>query len=156
MKGEKMTIELYKNTFVTLAEAEAYFDERFDSDKWFDEDLSEKTKEQLLVTASKKISSFDFVGSALEPGQPMAFPRDYKMPQDIKDAVCEEAYSILNQESSVHKKNQEANISSISLGVGSVSYNNTTTVGEDSVLDSKTALNLVKKWVKKGFFYGNV
>ena len=57
---------------------------------------------------------------------------------------------------SVHKKNQEANISSISLGVGSVSYNSTSLVGEDSVLDSKAALNLVKKWVKKGFFYGNV
>lgn len=152
-----MTLELYKNTFVTLEEAEAYFDERFGSEKWFDKDLTDKTKEQLLVTASKKISSFDFVGSALEPGQPMAFPRDYEMPQDIKDAVCEEAYSMLNQEASVHKKNQEANISSISLGVGSVSYNSTASVvGEDSVLDSKAALNLVKKWVKKGFFYGNV
>lgn len=152
-----MTLELYKNTFVTLEEAEAYFDERFGSEKWFDKDLADKTKEQLLVTASKKISSFDFVGSALEPGQPMAFPRDYEMPQDIKDAVCEEAYSMLNQEASVHKKNQEANISSISLGVGSVSYNSTASVvGEDSVLDSKAALNLVKKWVKKGFFYGNV
>lgn len=152
-----MTLELYKNTFVTLEEAEAYFDERFGSEKWFDKDLTDKTKEQLLVTASKKISSFDFVGSALEPGQPMAFPRDYEMPQDVKDAVCEEAYSMLNQEASVHKKNQEANISSISLGVGSVSYNSAaSTVGEDSVLDSKAALNLVKKWVKKGFFYGNV
>lgn len=152
-----MTLELYKNTFVTLEEAEAYFDERFGSEKWFDKDLTDKTKEQLLVTASKKISSFDFVGSALEPGQPMAFPRDYEMPQDVKDAVCEEAYSMLNQEVSVHKKNQEANISSISLGVGSVSYNSTASaVGEDSVLDSKAALNLVKKWVKKGFFYGNV
>lgn len=151
-----MTLELYKNTFVTLEEAEAYFDERFGSEKWFDKDLTDKTKEQLLVTASKKISSFDFVGSALEPGQPMAFPRDYEMPQDVKDAVCEEAYSMLNQEASVHKKNQEANISSISLGVGSVSYNSAAVVGEDSVLDSKAALNLVKKWVKKGFFYGNV
>ncbi len=151
-----MTLELYKNTFVTLDEAEAYFDERFDSEKWFDENLTDKAKEQLLITASKKISSFDFVGSALEPGQLMAFPRDYDMPQDIKDAVCEEAYAILTQEVSVHKKNQEANISSISLGVGSVSYNSAATVGEDSVLDSKAALNLVKKWVKKGFFYGNV
>ena len=29
-----MTIVLYENSFVTLDEAEAYFDERFDSDAW--------------------------------------------------------------------------------------------------------------------------
>lgn len=82
----------------------------------------------------------------------MSFPRDYELPQDIKDAVCEEAYSLLTQESSVHKKNQEANISSISLGAGSVSYNSSYSFAEDSMLVSKTALYLVKKWIKKGFF----
>lgn len=149
-----MTLVLFENSFVTLEEAEAYFDERFDSDAWTNPDSKpdDAVKEKLLITASKKINSFDFVGSPLEVGQKMSFPRDYELPQDIKDAVCEEAYSLLTQESSVHKKNQEANISSISLGAGSVSYNSSYSFAEDSMLVSKTALYLVKKWIKKGFF----
>ena len=92
------------------------------------------------------------MGKPLEKDQPMAFPRDFELPQDIKDAVCEEAYSMLSKESSVHKKNQESNISSISLGAGSISYNAPVSLNEDTLLDSSTALYLIKKWVKKGFF----
>lgn len=149
-----MTLELYKNSFVTLEEAEVYFDERFDSDAWTNPDSKpdDGVKEKLLITASKKINAFDFVGAPLEKGQAMAFPRDYDLPQDIKDAVCEEAYSLLTQEAGIHKKNQESNISSISLGAGSVSYNAPTGFSEEKILYSSTALYLVKKWVKVGFF----
>lgn len=149
-----MTLVLFQNSFVTLEEAEAYFDERFDSDKWTNPDSKPEdgVKEKLLITASRKINCFDFVGKPLENDQPMAFPRDFELPQDIKDAVCEEAYSMLSKESSVHKKNQESNISSISLGAGSISYNAPVSLNEDTLLDSSTALYLIKKWVKKGFF----
>ena len=144
-----MTLELYKNTFVTLEEAEAYFDERFGSDKWVESD--NLAKEKLLITASKKISALDFVGSPLEVGQKMAFPRNFELPQDIKDAVCEEAYILLLHCDDVHKFNQENNISSISLGVGSVSYNQTGLNTLESALVSKEAQRLVRKWLKKGF-----
>ena len=65
-----MTLELYKNTFVILEEADAYFDERFGSDKWTDESqkINNETKEKLLITASRKISALDFVGSPLDVG----------------------------------------------------------------------------------------
>ncbi len=149
-----MTIVLYENSFVTLEEAEAYFDERFDSDAWTNQESKpdDETKEKLLITASKKVNMFDFVGHQADSSQPMAFPRDFEMPQDIKDAVCEEAYSLLTDKSSVHKQNQENHISSISLGAGSVSYNAPSSFGEDKLLCSPTALYLVKKWVKKGFY----
>lgn len=144
-----MTIELYKNSFVTLEEALNYFDERYDSNEWFDIEQSEK--EKLLISASKKINTFDFVGTSLADGQLMVFPRDFAMPQDIKDAVCEEAISIIKRTKSVHNTNQEENISSISLGAGSVSYGSSSNSDETKLLASSTALYLVKKWIKKGY-----
>ena len=145
-----MTIELYKNSFVTLEEAENYFEERYDSDVWFKQ--KEEDKEKLLISASKKINTFDFVGEPLEDNQPMAFPRDYALPQDIKDAVCEEAISLISKADSIHAKNQEDNITSISLGAGSVSYGAGSNSDEKKLLASSTALYLVKKWIKKGYY----
>lgn len=144
-----MTIELYKNTFVTLEEAQNYFDERFNSDVW--SDLDTDVQEKLLVSASKKVSRFDFVGKPLSVEQPMAFPRNFDMPQDIKDAVCEESISMLETKDDVHLQNQNDNISSISLGAGSVSYNKTLADACEQELVSKTAEFLVKKWTKRGY-----
>lgn len=148
-----MTLELYKNTFVSLEDADVYFDERFGSDKWTDESqkINNETKEKLLITASRKISALDFVGSPLDVGQKMAFPRNFDLPQDVKDAVCEEAYALLTHSEDMHRFNQDNNISSISLGVGSISYNQTGLNTLESILISKEAQRLVGKWLKKGF-----
>lgn len=144
-----MTIVLYKNSLVTLEEAENYFDVRFNSGDWYG--LEEKDKEKLLITASQVLSRFDFVGCPQDTTQPLAFPRDYEIPQDIKDAVCEEAYARINSAADVHQKNLENNISSISLGAGSVSYNTGSLSATDRQLVSSTARYLVNKWVKKGY-----
>lgn len=144
-----MTITLYQNSLVTLEDAQCYFDERYDSADWYA--LEQEQQEKLLISASKKISRFDFVGSVQDVNQPLAFPRDYEIPQDIKDAVCEEAYALINSSDNIHQKNIENNISSISLGVGSVSYNTANIGCETNKLSSSVALYLVKKWVKKGY-----
>ncbi len=141
-----MSIELYKNSFVTLDEANSYFQERFDSDKWFELDV--ELQEKLLITASKKINKADFIGQKLDESQPMEFPRNFDMPQDIKDAVCEEALTMVSLCDSVHYKNQQNNIKSIGLGSGSISYGDNTNSNE---LLSLEASYLIDKWVKKGF-----
>ena len=125
-----MTITLYQNSLVTLEDAQCYFDERYDSADWYA--LEQEQQEKLLISASKKISRFDFVGS-------------------VQDAVCEEAYALINSSDNIHQKNIENNISSISLGVGSVSYNTANIGFETNKLSSSVALYLVKKWVKKGY-----
>lgn len=145
-----MTIELYKNSFVTLDEAQVYFEERYDSDEWFN--LTDDEKEKLLITSSKKINAFDFVGNTKSENQTMAFPRDYEMPQDIKDAVCEEAIATIKSSENMHIKNQKDNISSISLGAGSVSYGTTPQSEEAKLMNSSTAIYLIKKWTKKGYY----
>lgn len=144
-----MTIVLYQNSLVTLEDAEDYFDCRFNSSDWYS--LEDSEKEKLLTTASQALSRFDYVGSPQDTAQPLAFPRDYEIPQDIKDAVCEEAYARINSADDVHKKNIENNISSISLGAGSVSYTSGSLSAQDRQLVSSTARYLANKWVKKGY-----
>lgn len=63
-----MTLVLFQNSFVTLEEAEAYFDERFDSDKWTNPDSKPEdgVKEKLLITASRKINRFVLWASLLK------------------------------------------------------------------------------------------
>ena len=145
-----MTIELYKNSFVTLEEAENYFDERYDSNEWFE--LQESDKEKLLISSSKKVNSFDFSGSKADENQPMNFPRDYGTPQDIKDAVCEEALTMVKKSDNIHIQNQNNNITSISLGAGSVSYATAGLSDEAKIILSPIASNLIKKWTKKGYY----
>lgn len=147
-----MTIILNKNSFITKEDADIYFDERYDSKIW--QDTDDETKEKLLITASRKINSFDYTGEKADETQPMEFPRNYGTPQDIKDAVCEEAISMLSQENNVHKKNQENNISSISLGAGSVSYSGFQKTAVEKEIISHTALYLISKWMKKGYAMG--
>lgn len=146
-----MTIILHKNSFITLDEADIYFDDRFDSEKWYELDAEEK--EKLLISASKKINAFDYVGIKEDEAQNLEFPRNYGTPQDIKDAVCEEAFSMSQKSKDMHKLNQDANITSISLGAGSVSYN-LPPKDESSLLVSCAALYLVRRWTKKGFNLG--
>ena len=144
-----MTIELYKNSLISFDDAQIYFDERFDSNSWLSLDTSQQ--ELLLISASKKISSLDFVGEKLNINQPLAFPRNYEIPQDIKNAVCEEALAIFLNINNIHSKNKENNISSINLGVGSITYNTNNNCDETETLFSSTARQLVKKWLRKGF-----
>lgn len=146
-----MTIALYKNSFVTMDEAQAYFDERFDSQIWLE--ISNEDKEKLLITATKKINTFDFCGDKEDKSQDLEFPRDFGTPQDIKDAVCEEALQIAKNEKDPHAKNKEQGIASISLGAGSVSYNAEAKSEESKLLTSAVAIYLVKKWTKKGFSF---
>lgn len=145
-----MSLELYKNSFVTLEEANDYFEDRFESESW--SLLEDTDKEKLLITASQKINAFDYVGVKENASQLLEFPRNYGTPHDVKDAVCEEAIAIAQKSKDVHKLNQDANITSISLGVGSVSYGGVSKSEEANLLVSITALYLVKRWVKKGFY----
>ncbi len=147
-----MTIILYENSFISLEDANVYFDERYDSESWIS--LDDEQKEKLLITATKKINKFDFCGQKADESQKLEFPRDFGTPQDIKDAVCEEAISLAMTQNNLHRTNQQNNISSISLGVGSVSYNTSKKLNEENLLLSETALYLVKKWTKKGYKIG--
>lgn len=94
------------NSFVSEADADAYFDARFGSDAW--EDASSDDQEKALKQATRHLGRVRFVGVRATATQALAFPRAYPynddpdrqstapaIPQSIKDACCEEALSLL-------------------------------------------------------------
>ena len=141
-----MTLTLFENTFVTLNEANNYFNNRPNSTSW--SNLSNSEKEQALQFATLKINSLPFVGSKLSPSQPLEFPRNFspQMPNEIKYAVCEEALSVV--ENSVHSQNKMLGISSMTVGSSSVSYTNSDSV---NVVISNQANAFLSKWLAKNF-----
>lgn len=142
-------IELFKNSYVTTDTADYYFDERLNSEIW--EKTADKDKERALITASKKLDNLNYIGEKESQKQPMAFPRIFAsfngIPADIEEAVCEEAIALLEYGNTVHSKNRELGIQSVSLGTGSVSYSEMKQAG----LLSSDAYRLVSKWICKGF-----
>jgi hypothetical protein len=99
------------NSYVTLAEAIAYFDNKLDVAAWTD--ASDAQKEQALVTATRYLETLSWVGQVRSESQVLAFPREGEyfdetrgisvtftttVPQRITDAVCELAYHMLNND----------------------------------------------------------
>jgi hypothetical protein len=62
------------NSYVDLSEANAYFDDRLDSNNW--EKASPTSKEQALITATNLLNNVSWEGEAVSDDQPLAFPRD--------------------------------------------------------------------------------
>jgi hypothetical protein len=55
---EKMSLTIGTNTWISLEDANTYFDTRLNSDEW--DESSSETKVKALVTAFNKISNADF------------------------------------------------------------------------------------------------
>ena len=141
-----MTLTLFENTFVTLDEANNYFNNRPNSDLWTN--LSSSEKEQALQFATLKINCLPFVGSKLSANQSLEFPRNFspQLPNEIKYAVCEEA--LVTVQNSVHSQNKMLGISSMTIGSSSVSYTNSDSV---NVIVSNQANAFLSKWLAKNF-----
>lgn len=141
-----MSLILFENSFVAFDFAEQYFENRPNSELWFNSELSQK--EKALIFATKKVNNFNFIGEKKSINQTLEFPRNFlpELPNDIKYAVCEEAYAII--ENSIHSKNKKLGISSVTLGKSSVNYFNKENTG---LLISQDAFNFVSKWISKTF-----
>jgi hypothetical protein len=98
------------NTYVTLADANAYFANRLSSETWDGTGDSDKSK--ALIMATKNLDRLVFKGSKINIDQPLQFPRYFKeyieaeylnlvigvtmdIPPLVQDACCEEAIAIL-------------------------------------------------------------
>lgn len=99
------------NSYVTVAEADAYFADRLDVAAWTDVVETEKSK--ALVTATSILDTLEWRGSVTDISQALAFPRDVdyfdpKMgralsfsgttPDRIVKATYELAYHLLNND----------------------------------------------------------
>ena len=96
------------NSYLSVEEANDYFAGRFGADKWTE--FSGTQKQQLLVSATKKLDTAMFGGLKSKVIQSLAWPRrglidrdgyaisDLVIPEKLKEAACEMAYWIWTEE----------------------------------------------------------
>ncbi|ADD94409.1 hypothetical protein [uncultured phage MedDCM-OCT-S05-C353] len=98
------------NSFVTLAEADAYFETVPSSTNW--DDKTDDQKNRALISATRWIDTLNFYGERCDNGQALSWPRnDYhvdrvelvctSIPNDIKYATYELANALANDTDSI-------------------------------------------------------
>lgn len=132
-----MALVLNTNSYVTVVQADTYFDTRIDSANWVA--ATDELKEQALVTATQLIDDSAWIGYAVSSSQALAWPRkgavyyDPRMGQDItiaedevpekvNIAVYEQALHLIDNEDLLNGTAQ--NYESISIGSISLTDSN--------------------------------
>jgi len=123
------------NSYVTVAEASVYFDNRLDVAAWTSAD--NEIRAQALVTATGILDDMPWTGVAVNETQPLAFPRtgiyfdprlginvelSNTLPNRIYTATIELAYHLLNNDGLLDDTGYVKE-----LTVGSISLNNAIT-----------------------------
>lgn len=144
------------NSYVTLVEAETYFDNRPDATSWPDTDEDEQLR--VLLRAAKRLNQLNWLGARAASTQALAWPRigvakrdtadiyavggysgwsypygvigeqylSTEIPQQVKDAQCEFAFEILNG----FNDGAEAEVKSFSDDKMSVTFDQPRLAGE--------------------------
>lgn len=68
-----MALSVGENSYVSLEDANAYFEDRLDVDAWTS--ATDTLKEQALVTSTRMLDELTWSGVAVSETQPLAFPR---------------------------------------------------------------------------------
>lgn len=116
------------NSYVTLAEANAYFEHKLDIAAWID--AADSMKEQALVTATAYLDGLVWIGTVVSESQTLAFPRinaEYNdpflgsivtldgnsIPKRVLNACKELAYHFLNNDGIL---DDTGSVTSLSIG----------------------------------------
>jgi hypothetical protein len=127
-----MALEEGINSFVSLIDAEEYFQNRLDAAAWVA--ASTLLKEQALVTATMILDNMSWTGTAIDDHQSLAFPRaglyydpklgkykfleDHDVPVRIKVGTFELAHHLLNNDGLLDDTGTVTN-----LNVGQIALN---------------------------------
>lgn len=154
------------NSYIDVAEAQKYFDNRLYNDVWNNASLDNQTR--ALIMASKKIDRLPVKGVKANYQQALEFPRalmtDYRywqymsltinvlyngywyvepeVTQPVKDAVCEEALALLNG-TPKRLQLQRQGVKSFNMGGMSENYGS----GTQLLLISKEAEELMQPYL---------
>jgi len=156
-----MALVLNTNSYVSIADADTYFETRIDSANWVA--TSDEIKEQALVTATLLIDDSAWIGSAVSSSQALAWPRNNAIynddrlglqvtiaktetPSRVKTAVYEQALHLIDNEDVLMGQSQT--FESISVGSISISDSN----GDTTRIPMKpaTALKSIRPLVRRG------
>ena len=121
------------NSYVTLAEANSYFETVPSSTNW--DNKSDDNKNRALIAATRWIDTLVYYGDRCDNGQSLKFPRNnYKVddvelactaiPNDIKYAQYELARALANDTSAITgTTGKDGNFEEVALGDLRVKYN---------------------------------
>ena len=121
------------NSYVTLTEANSYFETVPDSTTWDDKTVDQKNR--ALIAATRWIDSFVYYGDRCDDGQALKFPRNNyqvdgvelacsKIPNNIKYAQYELARALANDTDAITgTSGKEGNIEEAKLGDLEVKFN---------------------------------
>jgi hypothetical protein len=131
--------------------ADNYLAGRGNEDKW--QELTMTEKERYLFSATLKIDTLKFNGKKTNPRQNREFPRNggKYIPDDVKCACADEAYSMLNDANVQRRELIRAGVTSFSIGDLHETYGG---AGVDDILLSQTAKILLSKYLGGGFVVG--
>ena len=143
MAETETTITVGENSYIDIEEANEYFAGRLHAESWGQADS--ETKEKALKQATKIIDRQRLNGRKTNPSQPLVFPRypDTEIPEEVKEACCEEALALLERGNSQRLKLQQEGVQSFTLGNMSESY----TAGAGKGLLSQEAKELLRPWL---------
>lgn len=159
-------------SYATVDYADAYFDNVLFPEPWTTTNAT--TKAKALKMATKKIDSLMLIGRKVNPNQPLEFPRsiyshmngycrinsipssrfippcwidETEISQNVKEATCEEALSILKNGAQAQKRSelQRQGVTSFSLGSLSESYSSS--YGNPNKLLSSTSAQLLARYL---------
>lgn len=84
------------NSYIALADAETYFNERLNADAW--DDSEDDDKKRAIIMATAAIDNLNFTGEKTDTDQTLQFPRfdDSSIPTEIEQATYECALSLLD------------------------------------------------------------
>ena len=121
------------NSYVTLTEANSYFETVPDSTTWDNKTVDQKNRS--LIAATRWIDSFVYYGDRCDDGQALKFPRNNyqvdgvelactKIPNNIKYAQYELARALANDTDAITgTSGKEGNIEEAKLGDLEVKFN---------------------------------
>ena len=121
------------NSYVTLTEANSYFETVPDSTTW--DNKTDDQKNRSLIAATRWIDSFVYYGDRCDDGQALKFPRNNyqvdgvelacsKIPNNIKYAQYELARALANDTDAITgTSGKEGNIAEAKLGDLEVKFN---------------------------------
>ena len=121
------------NSYVTLTEANTYFETVPDSSTWTNK--TDDQKNRSLISATRWIDSFVYYGDRCDDGQALKFPRNNyqvdgvelscsKIPLNIKYAQYELARALANDTDAITgTTGKDGNFSEVKLGDIQVKYN---------------------------------
>lgn len=129
-----MALTVGENSFVSVADAEAYFEDRLDVAAWTEG--SDSQKAQALVTASSMLNEMRWAGVTVSESQSLAFPRSgtyfdprigraVSLDSDIalkrvNTACFELAYHLLNNDGLVDDTGTVENIQVASISITNI------------------------------------